>query len=103
MFSIAPGTCSHCVPGTSRPGSLHHSAAFSVDSLMQNHATLETRYNMGGRVTNMEACLPYRNREIYLTRESHSASISSSAAGEGAPAWQGCSISEESRCASSMI
>ena len=35
--------CLALVPGTSRSGSLHHSAAFSMDSLMQNHATLETR------------------------------------------------------------
>src|SRR5438874_8688888 len=85
IFSEAPGTTSHCVPGTSRPGSLHHSAAFSVDSLMQNHATLETGLqDVRTRVTIVEAhfCgdMHYRNVAMCFTRASNSASNSSTAA-----------------------
>src|SRR5262245_27000835 len=108
MFSVAPGTKGHCVPGTSCPGSLHHSAALSVDSLIQNHATPPTRRKMGGpRITNVEARfagdIHYRSAAKYFTRASNSTSNSSAAVDECEAGCPVCSILVESPRASSTI
>src|SRR6266446_9959399 len=75
---------------------------------MQNHATLETELqDVRTRVTIVEAhfCgdMHYRNVAMCFTRASNSASNSSAAADECEPGWQVCSISDESRRASSAI